>query len=225
MPLQSGIFTVALATVSQNVSVSSPARLLPPSIQVKILDANLANAAYGVTWLGQTLPPFTTRDFVLPPFSWQDLDLAGANASLLANTTLYRANLTCNAPASMEATNTYGTFLVDDGEDYKQMIDITRTFASGGRNGYQRTVCNKYLIIWDKQEEQLNNLSDIAARFCKTTYYSQPVQANVSIPEGRIFQTWALGAQLALSTDKFNTTLFESIITRATHQAFRMGKM
>jgi Protein of unknown function (DUF3433) len=215
-PLQSGVFTVALATVSQNVSVSSPAHLLPSSKQVEILDANLVNAAYGVTWLGQTLPPFTTRDFALAPLSWQDLDLAGRNASLLANTTLYRANLTCDAPASVEATNISNTFLVDDGEDCREESDITRPLAWQGGNGYQAIVCNKYLIIWNKQElpdRQLNNLSDVVVRFCKTTYYSQPVQANVSIPEGRIFQTWALGSQLALSADEFNTTVFEFLLT------------
>jgi hypothetical protein len=212
-PLQSGIFTVALATVSQNVSVSSPVRLLPPSIQAGILDANLANAAYGVTWLGQTLPPFTTRDFALAPFSWQGLDMAGRNASLLANTTLYRANLTCDAPASVEATNSSGTFLVDDGEGCKQTTDITRISGSQGRNGYHQIVCNKYLVVWDKGNGQLTNLSDIVARFCKTTYYFQPVQANVSIPGGRILQTWALGPQSALPADEFNATLFESIVT------------
>lgn len=76
-PLQSGIFTVASTTISHNVSVSSPARLLPPSLQAGVLDANLPNTAYGVTWLGQAPPPFTTRQFALAPFSWHGLELAG----------------------------------------------------------------------------------------------------------------------------------------------------
>jgi hypothetical protein len=223
-PLQSGIFTFASTTISQNVSISSPARLLPPSLQAGILDANLANAAYGVTWLGQTLPPFTTREFALAPVSWQGLDLAGRNASMLANTTLYRANLTCFAPASVESAGPSGTFLVDDGEGCKQVTDITLTDGIPGSNGFQNIVCNKYFIIWDKESRQLSDLSSIVARFCQTTYYFQPVQAIVSIPEGRVLQTWALGPQTALPADEFNVTLFESLVTKGRSPVIESGK-
>jgi len=184
----------------------------------------MGNAAYGVRWLGQTLPPFTTRDFALAPFSLQELDSAGRDASLLANTTLYRANLTCDAPASVEAAGPSGTFLVDDGAGCKQTTDITRTSGSQGRNGYQQMVCNKYLIVWDKGDGQLNNISEIVARFCKTTYSSQPVQANVSIPGGRVLQTWALGPQSALPADEFNATLFKSIVTKSRSPSISNGK-
>jgi hypothetical protein len=213
-PLQSGIFNTAPATVSHDVFVSPPARLLPPNLQARALGGNLPNAVYGVTWLGQELPPFTTRDFALAPFSWQQLEPAGSNASVVANTTLYRTDLNCFTPASVEAPprEVSGVLEVDDGNGCKQKVDITDTFGSRGGNGYQSMACKKYFIVWQKERSPLSNVSSLVARFCQTSYYSQSVQANISVADGRVLQTWPLGPQTALPESEFNSTLFELIV-------------
>lgn len=210
-PLQSGIFSIAPATTTHDVFVSPPARLLPPSLQSSALTGNLPNAAYGVTWLGQKLPPFTTREFALAPFSWRGLRTAGVNGSLVANTTLYRADLDCSAPASVSPIPgaVSGTFEVDDGHGCKETIKLDPT------NGFLTLVCNKYFITWQNQQAYTTNeilQLNAMARFCKTAYYTQPVQANVSISDGGVLETLPLGPQTALPTDSFNATLFEYII-------------
>lgn len=214
-PLQSGIFRVASATIAHNVSVSPPARLLAPPLQANLLNAKLHNTAYGVTWLGQALPPFTTRQFALAPFSWHGLELAAKNATLMANTTLYGTDLNCSTPASVDAVQGEGgdVFVVDDGQGCRQKADISSTLDNGSQNGHQKMVCNKYFIVW-KGHESSKDPSALVTRLCKIKYYSQPVQANVSLPEGRVLQTSVLGPQTALPPDEFNATFLESIISR-----------
>lgn len=215
-PLQSGIFNVASTSISRTVSVSPPARLLPLLAQAGVLGGNVLNAAYGVTWLGQALPPFTTREFALAPVAWQALESAGQNTSLLTNTTLYRAELNCFAPASVKfpTGETDGTLEVDDGEGCKQKTDITRTLSTRGSNGYQSMICDKYFIVWQRTEAPLSDVGSLATRLCQTTYYSQPVQANISVPGGKVLQTWSLGPQTALPEHEFNKTLFEFIVSK-----------
>lgn len=208
-PLQSGIFNVALTTMVHHISISPPARLPPLSQQRNVLGGNLLNAAYGVPWLEQALPPFTTREFSLAPFSWHALESAGKNASLVANTTLYRSELSCSAPASVKpaAGEPSGVFEVDDGQGCKQ-----KTRTSAPTNGFQIQACNKYFIVWHDERADVSNVSRVVTRFCQTAYYSQPVQANVSLPDGTVIQTWPLGPQSALAGHEFNSSLFEYIV-------------
>ncbi len=216
-PLQSGIFRVASTTVTQDVLIAPPARLLPPSLQVRTLGGNLNNAAYGVTWLGQTPPPFTTREFALAPFSLHSLDSTGNNASIVANTTLYRSGLSCSTPASVKAlpNDVTGYLEVDDGEGCKEKTDVTNTIGSVGVNGYQSLACGKYFLVWLQDEKStLWNTSGLITRFCKTGYYSQPVQANISVPDGRVLETWPLGLQTILSEHEINATNFEYVVSR-----------
>lgn len=104
--------------------------------------------------------------------------------------------------------------MVDDGEGFKQKTDITFAFRTRGTNGFQNIVCNKYFIVWDKENKNLSHLSALVTRFCQTTYYTQPVQANVSFPDGSVLETRAFRPQTALTRDDFNSTLFESIISK-----------
>jgi hypothetical protein len=215
-PLQSGIFNVAPITISRNVSVTSPARLLPLPSQAAILGSNVPNAAYGVTWLGQKLPPFTRREFALAPFSWHGWERQGSNASVTANTVLYRGDLDCFVPASVAVPQGAGQggLEVDDGKGCKEKTDITRTFGNMGSNGYQSMACNKYLIAWQKEDPPRGNVSNLVTRFCQTSYYSQPVRANISIPDGTVLQTWPLGPETALLEEEFNATRLEYIVTK-----------
>ena len=215
-PLQSGIFRVASTTITKDVSISPPARLLSPSVQGGALGGNLNNAAYGVTWLGQTPPPFTTRDFALAPVSLHGLELTGNNASIVTNTTLYRAGLNCSAPASVKALpdEVVGVLEVDDGDGCKEKTDITDTIGSVGVNGYQSLACGKYFLVWQKEDRStLTNVSNLITRLCAPGYYSQPVQANISVPDGRVLETGPLGPQSVLTEHEFNSTNFEYIVT------------
>lgn len=210
-PLQSGIFNIGPVSITQNVFVSPPARLLPPSLQSQSLDGSLLNTAYGVTWLGQQLPPFTQPEFALTPFSWREPRTQGVNVSLVANTTLYRADLDCFAPASVfsppQAVS--GTLEVDDGQGCNE-----RTMAND-KNGFVTLLCKKYFIVWQHpQASTVESDPKFTARFCKTRYYSQPVQANVSIPDARVLETIPLGPQIAVADDVFNATLFELVVTK-----------
>ncbi|KAF7505916.1 hypothetical protein GJ744_012451 [Endocarpon pusillum] len=210
-PLQSGIFNIGPVTATQNVFVSPPARLLPPSLQSQSLDGSLLNTAYGVTWLGQQLPPFTQPEFALSPFSWREPRPQGVNVTLVANTTLYRADLDCFAPASVFSPPKAvgGTLEVDDGQGCNE------TTMATNKNGFVTLLCKKYFIMWQyPQASTVESDPKFTARFCKTSYYSQPVQANVSIPDARVLETIPMGPETAVPDNVFNATLFEIVVTK-----------
>lgn len=100
-PLQSGIFTTGTVTTSDHVSLRISSGFLPLADQDDKLSTNFLDIGYGISWLGQALPPFTLRGFTLLSFEAVDETDMSSNTTLTAKTMLYGTNLNCYPPAKI----------------------------------------------------------------------------------------------------------------------------
>jgi hypothetical protein len=97
--------------------------MIPVADQQDKLQGSFLMAGYGVTWLGQNLPPFTSNSFALAPFkNWQGLDESlptGQNETLTAPTTMYQTSLECSPPVNISFRTNEGlgaSAAFDDGK-------------------------------------------------------------------------------------------------------------
>ncbi|PHH90727.1 hypothetical protein CDD83_2832 [Cordyceps sp. RAO-2017] len=88
-----GTHDVILKDVRVNITARS--RLDPTSKQIKLHSLQMLNEEYAVAYFGRPLPPFTTEDFALIPFSIGEPAGLHAGANLTANTTKLFSDLTC----------------------------------------------------------------------------------------------------------------------------------
>ncbi|KAK3373787.1 hypothetical protein B0T24DRAFT_528532 [Lasiosphaeria ovina] len=95
-PLSSSIFGVKGVILVQDTAMTASYAL--PTLQEQSVktDSSILNAAYGVTWLGQRLPAFTTPDYALVPFSPADSTTNGSpNETWTSTTTMFTTDLSC----------------------------------------------------------------------------------------------------------------------------------
>jgi hypothetical protein len=121
-PLQNGIFSSSVINLTTAVDVRTTNGLIPLGDQVAGPSGSFMMAGYGLAWLGQRPPAFTTSTYALAPFqNWQAItgSLPSAqNQTLTAPTTLYQTSLDCVPPASISFTPGFNTFSAafDDGK-------------------------------------------------------------------------------------------------------------
>ena len=121
-PLQNGIFSTSVINLDTTVDVQTMNGLMPLADQVVGLSGSFMMAGYGIAWLGQRPPAFTTRSYALAPFqNWYAVDgslPAAPNQTITAPTTLYQTSLDCAPPANISFTKSFsvasGAF--DDGK-------------------------------------------------------------------------------------------------------------
>lgn len=95
-PLQSAIFNTGTVTRSRISSMGTTASLIPIQTQVNLLNAGFLNTAYGVSWLSQKLPAFTTaEDAVLPFQPTSDISSILPTETWITTASAYSTNLTC----------------------------------------------------------------------------------------------------------------------------------
>lgn len=115
-PLQSAIFGLGSATVTETVSVADTARFATMDQQLDVLDTSVLQDAYAITWLGQPLPGYTTSTNALVPFL-----LAGRSSNPMpeetwkTTATALSTDLEC-WPATVKNTSISDTFDFDNGQ-------------------------------------------------------------------------------------------------------------
>ncbi|KAI1123189.1 hypothetical protein F5Y10DRAFT_57333 [Nemania abortiva] len=67
-PLQSSIFGIGPIRLTRPISVSAPTSLLPITLQAPLLDNEILNDAFAITWLGRDFPAPMTAEYALLPF-------------------------------------------------------------------------------------------------------------------------------------------------------------
>ena len=67
-PLQSAIFTTGVVTRALNTTMVTSSALVNMREQKAALTANFIGSAFGIAWLDEKLPPFTTNDVAFVPF-------------------------------------------------------------------------------------------------------------------------------------------------------------
>ncbi len=99
VPLQSAIFSTGTVLRTRTSPSRNPDVLLPVSNQSYALTSQLFKTAYGISWLEQRTPEFTTRGYALTPFRASILSVDGLESETwTSETQMYYTNLTCKPP-------------------------------------------------------------------------------------------------------------------------------
>lgn len=68
-PLQSAILGTGPVNIQRFMNTTTSQETISSSDQPPILDQSILNEGYAITWLNQSLPPFTAPDYTLLPFT------------------------------------------------------------------------------------------------------------------------------------------------------------
>lgn len=233
-PLQSAIFTTASISQSVAAPMSLSHSLLPVNLQSTGLATGFLKTAYGVLWLGQRLPAFTTREGALEPFEAQySTKDTGQNVTWSSSTVQYSTDLTCH-PAVWTKDPRSPEIIFDNGKGCRTSnIFLVSQWQSEDRFyanylGYQydgvldyflqgpecpRNASHNFLAIWQKRPpDTQNDTFDFTALFCEGSYYSQEVQANISLPDLSVVSVSPTGPKKVLFDQSFNRTHFEFLL-------------
>ena len=244
-PLQNAILNNNIVSLTHPVALSLSPAQASLGLQNPEPSMDAFNTAYGILWLGQSMPPFTTPKYTLAPFhAAQPVSMPNANQTLSATTTMYYTDLDCKAPAAVSVDQSTRKVSFDDGEgclatailSYPDVINngqfapsyIGYYNSSFVRASLQAAGCgdgsvHKFLAVWKLASDAPPDFGDptnATALFCTPTYYMQQVDATVSLPEHSIVTATPLGPQMPLPADKFNVSLFEYLLTSGTPPSF-----
>jgi hypothetical protein len=202
------------------------------------LGGNILNTAYSIVWLGQEMLPFTTSEYTLAPFdAAQSGSALSYNQTLTASTLLYSTDLSCRPPSQV-LKNKAPTLTFDDGQgcvaqDLLPIADNSGALSrfAGYYIGYyddanvdsslQLAGCpiqasHETLVIWklasSTDAPNFHNSSNATALFCTPSYYSQSVNATVTIPDRKVLSVQPVGPKVPLTDKEFNTTHFETLL-------------
>ncbi|KAI9874731.1 MAG: hypothetical protein M1830_009346 [Pleopsidium flavum] len=234
-PLQSGIFASSSISRSTAVPMAISRSISPVSEQADTMDGGFLNTAYGILWLGQRLPPFTTREFALAPFEARTSSVeTEQNVTWSSSTVQYGTDLSCHpAVVTKDPESTFLTFddgkgcvasqiaLMEVGDGSKEFSAYYIGYANDDHvdyslegSGCPRNSSHDFLAIWKRMTSNFNlqNGSDFTALFCDSSYYSQEVRANVSVPDLSVLSVTPVGPKKKLSDQMVNITHFEYIL-------------
>lgn len=181
--------------------------------------------------------PFTTSEYTLAPFdAAQSGSALSSNQTLTASTLLYGTDLSCRPPSQVLATETL-TFddgqgcvaqdllPIDDGDGaflrrfvgyYIGYYDDANVDSSLQLAGCPIQASHETLVIWKLASNtaipNFHNSSNATALFCTPSYYSQSVNATVTIPDQKVLLVQPLGPKMPLTDKEFNITHFETLL-------------
>ncbi|KAK5950183.1 hypothetical protein OHC33_008898 [Knufia fluminis] len=204
------------------------------------MTSNFLNTAYSKCWLGQSMPAFTTEDYMLAPFAQSSLNAALRDTTITSKTTRFWTELRCWAPASIELNyeNNLTTFSDGRGCIAKDILSFSPgsfindngTYEGkyyGGQNpyygdtdwpGYCKQFPHILLMTWRYVQPSgtppdYSPGGDATAMFCEPEYLMEEVEATIAASNGNILSYDTIGQPQTLTDDLFNRTNFESIIT------------
>ncbi|KAI9676013.1 MAG: hypothetical protein M1817_000756 [Caeruleum heppii] len=225
-PLQSAIFSKETIIRHDIEAVSQPMGMLPFTKQWEALNTMFMLSAYGVCWLESSLPPYTTRDFALAPFEiTSPKNVIGTAKTITAPTILYEASLNCQPGITKPDSDSYraifpGNCSLDARGPYKNSIrdyyaDYVPSSLDVERDTYYDQ-CDTLAprtnpAFWAKKvgDEEAN----ITALLCERSYYTQEVNATISLPSKHVSSVFPLKPRQRLSEETFNISNFEYIIS------------
>lgn len=231
-PLQSAIFGTGSIVRKQAAQMATTAAIQSFASQSDTLNANFLMTAYGISWLGEKVPAFTTKSYAVLPFA----PIQGESKSLPTETwsttaEAYSANLNCTAAKSIFQENeTQYTF--DNG---KGCIVPNISLPQGSNDiliymGYYNDAhidwslanpnctlefANNFLAIWARgaSETAGGHFGNMAALFCETSYAVQNITVQVNGSDHSILSdNFGSTESQALPANIINITNFEYII-------------
>ncbi|CAG8952905.1 hypothetical protein HYFRA_00007619 [Hymenoscyphus fraxineus] len=213
-PLQSSIFNTRTITRIASVDIFSTSQLLPISKQIDALSANFLYTAYGITWLNQQLPQFTTRTHAITPFRPN-----------VTKENLIRETWSTSTDAYCTPANpTFNPIIMSliTREDVKLSISPRwdKAYVTGSTILAEHS--NNFLAIWAEQtnrnttEYSLENwLASMTAVFCIPSYHVQQATVTVNATTQAIVDLSIAPKEIVSPVNVsqyFNTSLFEYIV-------------
>lgn len=248
VPFQSAIFSTGTVTRTRETIMATAGSFIPLENQKVVLHSQFLNTAYGVSWLDQKVPPYTTKEYALQPFSPTTSDVTySGNDTWSSSTLAYYTNLTCT-PAIVKPGRS-DSWIFDDGngcvtyeivaqntKDTKFLVMYIPYYDDPNTDwALQNPNCtiehsHEFLAVWGESQASENppykTFGNISAQFCRPTYYVRPVTAIVNATSRAVINTdfeSASGTDLPLPDTDFNITNFEYIIGTGASQ-YHVGK-
>jgi hypothetical protein len=235
IPLQNGIFNNGAVVVPSITSLLTTNSFLPVGDQSAKLGGNILNTAYSIVWLGQEMLPFTTSKYALAPFdAIQPGNNLTSNQTLTAATILYGTDISCRPPSGVTFGRSDITFddgqgcvaqdllPISDGDLHKRFAayyigyyDDANVDADLQLAGCPISSSHEFLVIWklaSMRPPDFRNVSDATALFCTPNYYSQPVNATITITNQKVLSVQPLSPRTQLTDKEFNITHFEYLL-------------
>lgn len=248
VPFQSAIFSTGTVTRTRETLMATTGSFMPLENQKVALHSQFLNTAYGVSWLDQRVPPFTTKEYALQPFSPATSNATySGNDTWSSSTLAYYTNLTCT-PAIVKPSRSNG-YIFDDGNgcvtyeiapqsaSSSEFLVMYIPYFDDPNNDWalQNPNCtiehsHKFLAVWG-QSQYIGNTTyrkfgNISAQFCRPTYYVRPVTAIVNATSRAVINIdykSAPDTDLPLPETDFNITNFEYIIGTGASQ-YHVGR-
>ncbi|KAK1977635.1 LOW QUALITY PROTEIN: hypothetical protein LZ30DRAFT_762988 [Colletotrichum cereale] len=235
-PLQSAILGTGPVNVRKAVNITASNGTIPSSEQPVIMDQSLLNEGYAVTWLNQSLPPFTTPEYTLLPFAIDTNQPKIPTTNWTGSTTKYWTQLECwPGEVSQHGSPLKKTYDFGNGRgcnasdiDVYGTLDDTQTFKMlyvGYQNSawadyyLARDTCPKsaaghqFLSMWSRYDATSKKIN-IKSAFCETSYFKQRVNVTVSSTDQTPIEdsVVAIGPRELLPETEFNYTAFEHLL-------------
>ena len=195
-------------------------------------------SSYGVTWLGEKVHSFMTKELIAIPFKPASPGeghghLTWGKESWTAQTRVYQTELACTRPEIAASMGTKYKFSTDkctytvepimNPNSTRNMIYIGFTRAEDSPYGpLNRTECNDpnvFFAIWAKSRNAHNRSDelDLNALYCKPNYYYQTHEVTVDGSDGSILKASPVGERTNFTQqDKIiNIQMFESSLSSA----------
>ncbi|OBT46370.1 hypothetical protein VE00_02735 [Pseudogymnoascus sp. WSF 3629] len=248
VPFQSAIFSTGTVTRTREALMATTGSFMPLENQKVALHSQFLNTAYGVSWLDQSVPAYTTKEYALQPFSPTTGDVVSSGNDTWSSSTLaYYTNLTCT-PAIVKPGRTNG-WIFDNGngcvtyEISPQGASSTKflvmyiPYFDDPNNDWalQNQNCSiehshNFLAVWGQSQyienSTFRNFGNISAQFCRPTYFTRPVTAIVNATSRAVINIddkSAPDTDLALPETEFNITNFEYLIGTGASQ-YHVGR-
>ena len=220
-PLNSSLLTTQHVTRDMETSFKPLKKLIPFDDQKASISSMFLYTSDSVTWLGEKVHPFMTKELIAIPFQpasygeGQD-HLAQGNESWTVQTKVYQTELSCS-PSEINLIKK-----VSEGAYYQFSTDKCTYFgypiptSSGTRNmiylGFgnnhsispafflEKEECkdpNLFLAIWAKSYNRHNRSDelDLNALYCKPSYHYQTHEVTVDGTDGSILKAEPVGGR------------------------------
>ena len=214
-------------------------KLIPFDDQKAAMSASFLYTSYGITWLGEKVHSFMTRELIAMPFKpasygeGQDR-LTRGKESWTAKTRVCQTELSCTPSEIKKALKgTLYKFSADKCEHYMDSIlelNGNRTMMYiGSRNSYgvkpyypaglEECTDWNFLVVWAKSRNDHNRSDglDLNALYCKPSYYYQTHKVTVDGTDGSILEAVPVGEPTSFTQEDkiINILTFEGIVGAA----------
>ena len=232
-PLNSSLLIAQPVTRDIETSFKPVKKLIPFDDQQEAMSATFLYTSYDITWLGEKVHSFMTKELIAIPFKpasyGQGRDyLIRGNESWTAQARVYQTELACTPCEIEEKKSLNGTKYTFSTEKCVYSIDplpspnATRnmmynwlaTNTSNDHSELAKRECNEpnlFLAIWAKSRNAHNRSDelDLNALYCKPSYHYQTYEITVNGADGSVLRAVPVGGRTNFTQEDKIIDIFE----------------